>query len=90
MKLTPLELLAKLPSNKDHWLVGDIAKAYDITRRAVQLAAKRSGTGTKVRKGPHGTLVFQEHDLVRLCAAIHAEVGNPVNMAKCRSKAVCP
>jgi len=76
MALTKDQLLEKLPA-RDYWLTTEIAAAFGVTIRTIQYAATRKNIGTRVRQGPRGTFVFQEHDLENLCKHIHVQVGNP-------------
>lgn len=83
--MTKQELKEKLPA-REFWFIKEIAEAYGISTRAVQYAAKRNNIGRKVRQGPKGTYVFQDHDLDKLVLKIHGEVGNPVNIALKRQR----
>lgn len=83
--MTKTELLSKLPQ-RDYWFVSDIANAMGLAKRTIQYCAKRKKIGKKVRQGPSGLYIFTPEDLEALCANIHGEVGNPVNMAIYRER----
>ncbi len=74
--MSKTELLIKLPK-REFWFVREIAEAYGISTRAIQYAMKRNNIGRKVRQGPRGTYILEDHDLDRLVSVVHGEVGNP-------------
>jgi hypothetical protein len=86
MNITKEELIERLPHTRDFWFVGDVAQAMEVHKRTIQRVAKNHNLGRKIRHGPRGTYVFQDHDLQPLCEFVYGEVGNPVNIAKYRAR----
>lgn len=79
--LTPDDLLPRLP-RREVWYSKEIAKAFGVSSRTVQYAAKRKGIGTKVKHSKNGCLLFTKADFPMLCKHIHGVAGNPLIRAK--------
>ena len=88
MVLTKLELIEKLPLERNFWFAKEIAECFGVTTRTIQRAAVKYEIGKKLRHGPRGIFVFQPQDLQALCNHIHGVAGNPINMAKSRGEYV--